>query len=195
MKVFRHRRHRVHRRSRGPQACASAATTCARSSAPREGRRRSRRSAASSIRRPLRHRRDPRRHGGLRRGHPRRRRLRGRDPQVRAPGDVRGQRARHRERAGAALDAKTPKVVYISTVGAFGNTHGEVVDESYEHPGTDFTSYYEQTKYEAHRVAKRLIAEEGLPCVIVAARRRLRARRPLGDRDARSTSSSPGRCR
>ncbi|MET0762202.1 MAG: NAD-dependent epimerase/dehydratase family protein, partial [Thermoleophilaceae bacterium] len=67
----------------------------------------------------------------------------------------------------AALAAQTPKVVYVSTVGAFGNTHGEVVDESYEHPGKEFTSYYEQTKYEAHQVAKRMIAEEGLPCVIV----------------------------
>jgi nucleoside-diphosphate-sugar epimerase len=67
----------------------------------------------------------------------------------------------------AALAAQTPKVVYVSTVGAFGNTHGEVVDETYEHPGTEFTSYYEQTKYEAHQIAKRLIAEEGLPCVIV----------------------------
>jgi nucleoside-diphosphate-sugar epimerase len=67
----------------------------------------------------------------------------------------------------AALEAGTPKVVYVSTVGAFGNTRGEVVDESYQHPGTGFTSYYEQTKYEAHQVAKRLIADEGLPCVIV----------------------------
>jgi dihydroflavonol-4-reductase len=67
---------------------------------------------------------------------------------------------------GAALDAGVPKVVYISTVGAFGNTHGEVVDETYEHPGESFTSYYEETKYQAHQVAKRLIAE-GLPCVIV----------------------------
>ena len=67
----------------------------------------------------------------------------------------------------AALAAQTPKVVYVSTVGAFGDTHGEVVDESYEHPGKEFTSYYEQTKYEAHQIAKRLIAEEGLPCVIV----------------------------
>lgn len=72
------------------------------------------------------------------------------------------------ERAlGAALTASTPKVVYISTVGAFGNTHGEVVDETYEHPGREFTSYYEETKYEAHRIARRLIAEQGLPCVIV----------------------------
>ncbi len=67
----------------------------------------------------------------------------------------------------AALAAGIPKAVYVSTVGAFGNTHGEVVDESYVHPGREFTSYYEQTKYEAHQVAKRLIAEEGLPCVIV----------------------------
>jgi dihydroflavonol-4-reductase len=67
---------------------------------------------------------------------------------------------------GAALEAKVPKVVYVSTIGAFGNTHGEVVDESYEHPGDSFTSYYEQTKVEAHQVAKRLISE-GLPCVIV----------------------------
>jgi nucleoside-diphosphate-sugar epimerase len=67
----------------------------------------------------------------------------------------------------AALEAKLPKVAYISTVGAFGNTKGQVVDESYEHPGTSFTSYYEETKLEAHRLAKRLIAEEGLPCVIV----------------------------
>ncbi len=67
---------------------------------------------------------------------------------------------------GAALEAKTPKIVYVSTVAAFGNTHGQVVDETYEHPGTEFTSYYEQTKYEAHQVARRLIAD-GLPAVIV----------------------------
>jgi dihydroflavonol-4-reductase len=67
----------------------------------------------------------------------------------------------------SALEAKLSRVVYISTVAAFGNTHGEVVDESYEHPGTDYTSYYEQTKHEAHQIARRLIDEEGLPCVIV----------------------------
>jgi len=67
----------------------------------------------------------------------------------------------------AALDAEVGKAVYISTVAAFGNTRGQVVDESYEHPGRAFTSYYEQTKYEAHQVAKRLVAEAGLPCVIV----------------------------
>ena len=48
---------------------------------------------------------------------------------------------------GAALEAKVPKVVYVSTVGVFGNTHGKIVDESYEHPDEDFTSYYEETKW------------------------------------------------
>ena len=67
---------------------------------------------------------------------------------------------------GAAKEAGIPKIVYVSTCGAFGNTHHEIVDESYEHPGKNFTSYYEQTKVEAHRVAKRMIAE-GLPCTIV----------------------------
>jgi nucleoside-diphosphate-sugar epimerase len=67
----------------------------------------------------------------------------------------------------AALDLKVPKVVYISTVGAFGNTHGEVVDETYKHPGDGYTSYYEETKVKAHEIAQRLIDEEGLPCVIV----------------------------
>ena len=67
----------------------------------------------------------------------------------------------------AALEEEVGRIVYVSTVAAFGNTHGEVVDESYRHPGLEFTSYYEQTKYQAHQVARRLIAEDGLPCVIV----------------------------
>jgi nucleoside-diphosphate-sugar epimerase len=67
----------------------------------------------------------------------------------------------------AALDEKVPKVVYISTVGAFGNTHGDVVDETYVHPGGEHTSYYEETKVQAHQIARRLIDDEGLPCVIV----------------------------
>ena len=66
---------------------------------------------------------------------------------------------------GAALEARTPKVVYTSTVGVFGNTKGEVVEEGYEHHG-DYSSYYEETKVLAHRVAEKLIGQ-GLPCVIV----------------------------
>jgi dihydroflavonol-4-reductase len=67
---------------------------------------------------------------------------------------------------GAAKEAEVPKIVYVSTCGAFGNTHHQIVDEDYKHPGKDFSSYYEQTKVEAHRLADRMIAD-GLPCTIV----------------------------
>jgi dihydroflavonol-4-reductase len=67
----------------------------------------------------------------------------------------------------ASLEESIPKVIYISTVGAFGNTHGKVVDETYRHPGAEHTSYYEETKVQAHELARRLIDTEGLPCVIV----------------------------
>lgn len=66
---------------------------------------------------------------------------------------------------GAALALGIDKVVYVSTVAAFGNTRGAVVDESHEHRG-GYTSYYEETKHQAHLVARRLV-DEGLPCVIV----------------------------
>jgi len=67
----------------------------------------------------------------------------------------------------AAQETKVPKVIYVSTVGTFGNTHGKVVDEGYKHPGVEFTSYYEETKLEGQRIAERMIAEQNLSCVIV----------------------------
>jgi dihydroflavonol-4-reductase len=66
-----------------------------------------------------------------------------------------------------ALEEKVPRVVYVSTVGVFGNTHKQVVDESYENPETDFTSYYEETKLEAHKAVRRMIDEQGLPAIVV----------------------------
>jgi nucleoside-diphosphate-sugar epimerase len=66
----------------------------------------------------------------------------------------------------AALSAGVSKAVYVSTVGAFGNTHGEIVDETYRHPRTSYTSYYEETKVEAHDIAIE-VARRGLPLVIV----------------------------
>ena len=67
----------------------------------------------------------------------------------------------------AALEAKVPRIVYVSTVGIFGNTNKEIVDESYENPEQGYTSYYEETKLEAHKLVKRMIAEQDLPAVIV----------------------------
>jgi dihydroflavonol-4-reductase len=51
--------------------------------------------------------------------------------------------------------ADVPRVVYVSTVNVFGNTHGVVVDETYERDLADgFLSAYDWTKYEAHQVAR-----------------------------------------
>jgi dihydroflavonol-4-reductase len=66
----------------------------------------------------------------------------------------------------AASDAGVGRIVYVSTVNVFGNTRGEVVDESYERPGDDYLSKYDETKYLSHQVARDRIAK-GAPIVIV----------------------------
>ncbi len=66
----------------------------------------------------------------------------------------------------AAVDAGVLRIVYVSTVNVFGNTHGRVVDETYERPGRDYVSTYDETKHLAHVVAKERIAR-GSPIVIV----------------------------
>jgi nucleoside-diphosphate-sugar epimerase len=66
----------------------------------------------------------------------------------------------------AAIEAKVKRIVYVSTVGIFGNTHGKVVDETYSRDGEDFLSCYEETKYRSHEVALDRIAK-GAPIVIV----------------------------
>jgi nucleoside-diphosphate-sugar epimerase len=66
----------------------------------------------------------------------------------------------------AAFQAGVGRIVYVSTINVFGNTHGEVVDESYERPGDDYLSYYDETKYLSHQVAKERVAK-GVPVVMV----------------------------
>jgi dihydroflavonol-4-reductase len=66
----------------------------------------------------------------------------------------------------AAHAAGVRKIVYVSTVAVFGNTHGDVVDETYAHPGKSFTSKYEETKWRAHLVAMEK-ASAGVPVVLV----------------------------
>jgi dihydroflavonol-4-reductase len=67
----------------------------------------------------------------------------------------------------AAIQAGVPRIVYISTINVFGNTHGETVDETYERNLDDgYLSYYDQTKYESHQVAMDRIAK-GAPIIIV----------------------------
>jgi dihydroflavonol-4-reductase len=67
----------------------------------------------------------------------------------------------------AAHDAGAKRIVYTSTVNVFGNTNGEVVDESYRRDeGNGFLSVYDETKYRAHVVAEDRIAK-GYPIVMV----------------------------
>src|SRR3954454_16047929 len=54
----------------------------------------------------------------------------------------------------AAIKARVAKIVYVSTVNVFGDTHGEQPDESFERDlTTGFLSYYDETKYRAHEAA------------------------------------------
>jgi nucleoside-diphosphate-sugar epimerase len=66
----------------------------------------------------------------------------------------------------AAVDAAVPRIVYVSTVGIFGDTQGKVVDETYQREPTGYMSYYEETKYLAHQIALDR-ATKGAPIVIV----------------------------
>jgi len=51
-----------------------------------------------------------------------------------------------------AIEAGARRVAYVSTCAIFGNTRGAVVDESYARSGA-YTSYYEETKVQAHAIA------------------------------------------
>jgi len=67
----------------------------------------------------------------------------------------------------AAIDAGVGRILYVSTVNVFGNTKGDVVDETYERDESDgFLSVYDETKYRSHQIAKDRIAK-GAPIVIV----------------------------
>ncbi len=67
----------------------------------------------------------------------------------------------------AAIAAGVPRIVYISTVNIFGNTHYRIADETYQRNLADgFLSYYDETKYLA-QVAAEARAEAGAPIIIV----------------------------
>jgi dihydroflavonol-4-reductase len=67
----------------------------------------------------------------------------------------------------AAADAGVDRIVYVSTVNAFGNTGGKTVDETFTRDESDgFVSYYDETKYLAHKLARERAAQ-GAPIVIV----------------------------
>jgi nucleoside-diphosphate-sugar epimerase len=67
----------------------------------------------------------------------------------------------------AAVEAGVPKIVYTSTVGVFGNTQGEIVDETYRVEIQSLRSEYERTKWAAHYEVAVPLQQKGAPIVIV----------------------------
>ena len=65
----------------------------------------------------------------------------------------------------AAVDADVSRLVYVSTIGYYGNTRGTVVDETFERTDKDWLTCYDETKFKAHEVADRFIAD-GAPVLI-----------------------------
>jgi dihydroflavonol-4-reductase len=66
----------------------------------------------------------------------------------------------------AAVDAGVPRALYVSSNVAFGNTRGQIVDETYEPPEGQYVSLYHETKALAHQAARERIAR-GAPVVVV----------------------------
>jgi nucleoside-diphosphate-sugar epimerase len=66
----------------------------------------------------------------------------------------------------AAWEGGVSRIVYVSTIAAFGNTGGKVVDERHRHPKDRFASYYEETKALAHELAQERI-DRGAPVIVV----------------------------
>lgn len=65
-----------------------------------------------------------------------------------------------------ACEAGVPKIVFTSTVGVFGNTRGQIADETFEHQG-DFPTVYERTKWTAHYQIALPMIRQGAPVIIV----------------------------
>jgi nucleoside-diphosphate-sugar epimerase len=66
----------------------------------------------------------------------------------------------------AAADAGVRTIVHVSSIVAFGDTRGGVVDETYQPPAGGYVSLYHESKALAHRAAQERIAR-GAPVVVV----------------------------
>jgi nucleoside-diphosphate-sugar epimerase len=72
-----------------------------------------------------------------------------------------------RETLELAAELGVPKIVYTSSVGVYGDTRGQVVDETYRADGLHFASEYERTKYLAHYEVAAPLQQRGAPVIIV----------------------------
>jgi len=81
----------------------------------------------------------------------------------------------------AALTAGVERLVYTSSVAALKPGNGAAVDETSRHTVESAIGAYKRSKLVAEREVERMVAEEGLPAVIVA------PSTPIGPRDIKPT--------
>ena len=65
-----------------------------------------------------------------------------------------------------ARELRVPRIIYTSTVGVFGDTGGQMVDEAYYAHGP-FLTVYDRTKWKAHYDVAIPMMRSGLPLIIV----------------------------
>jgi nucleoside-diphosphate-sugar epimerase len=66
-----------------------------------------------------------------------------------------------------AAELGVPKIIHTSTIAVFGNTRGEIVDETYQCELEDMASEYERTKWRAHYKVAAGLQKRGAPLIIV----------------------------
>jgi dihydroflavonol-4-reductase len=62
--------------------------------------------------------------------------------------------------------AKISKAIYCSTIGVYGDTGGQVIDETFQRQQKYFSSAYDRTKYQAQQLVDKFY-QQGLPVVSV----------------------------
>src|SRR6476646_2441813 len=81
----------------------------------------------------------------------------------------------------AALRAGVERIVHTSSVATIALRSGEIADESTPLPENEAIGAYKRSKIAAERLVEQLVANEGLPAVIV------NPSTPVGPRDVRPT--------
>jgi dihydroflavonol-4-reductase len=81
----------------------------------------------------------------------------------------------------AALRAGVERIVHTSSVATIALRSGEIADESTPLPENEAIGAYKRSKIAAERLVDSMVAEQGLPAVIV------NPSTPVGPRDARPT--------
>jgi dihydroflavonol-4-reductase len=102
------------------------------------------------------------------------------DPEAMMRTNVEGTRTLMRE----AMAAGVERIVYTSSVATLGlKPDGTPADEDTPDSPGDIVGPYKRSKYEAEQVVRRMVAQEGLPAVVV------NPSTPVGPRDVKPTST------